>query len=164
MKDIDSGKIFIGIDLSYSSTGVVMLQGDGQQCAAFKAGKPKDSFENRVKELWSKMEKFLPPPGVASIAIEGAAYAAEFNAFRLGELSGAIKVYLTEAGYSYKIVPPTVLKKFATGKGNAPKTYVAAQVARKWGFTNPCDDIVDAYVLARIIREGGEFIGELQEG
>jgi crossover junction endodeoxyribonuclease RuvC len=147
--------IYVGIDLSYSSTGVVKIDGDKVDCAAFKAGTPKDSFEKRVKELWLKISKFLPPPELCLIGIEGAAYAAEFNAFKLGELSGAIKVYLTEAGYAYTIVQPTVLKKFATGKGNAEKTYVAAQVMRKWGFSNPCNDIVDAFVLAKIMVEGG---------
>lgn len=147
--------VYVGLDLSYSSTGAVKIDGDNVEVAAFKAGTPKDSFEKRVKELWLKISRFLPQPGDCLIGIEGAAFAAEFNAFRLGELSGAMRVYLTEAGYSYTLVQPTVLKKFATGKGNSAKTYVAAQVMRKWGFSNPCDDIVDAYVLAKIMMEGG---------
>ena len=150
--------VYVGIDPSYSSTGVVVLYdscGD-VDCAAFKAGIPKDPTEKRVKELWLKLLPMLPPPEITTIAIEGAAYAAEFAAFKMGELAGALKVFLTEAGYSYILVPPTVVKKFATGKGNAPKPFVAAHVAKKWGFMHSCDDIVDAYVLARYAMEGGE--------
>lgn len=49
-------------------------------------------------------------------------------------------------------VPPTVLKKFATGKGNAPKEQVMAHVARRWGQIFDTNDEADAYVLCRLGR------------
>jgi len=67
----------------------------------------------------------------------------------------------------YITVPPTVLKKFATGKGNANKELMQeafmletgwdikallGQTEKQW---NPSSDIIDAYYLVRYGIENG---------
>ena len=148
-------KIFVGIDPSYSSTGVVVIDGAEIKPYAFKAGKSDLPFHERIHDLWKQIGRVLPPPEKAVICIEGAAYAAEFNAFMLGELSGALKYILYSNNYKYEVVQPTVLKKYATGSGNAQKHFVAAYVAKKWDFVHASNDVVDAFVLAKIASEGG---------
>lgn len=152
----DKLKFYVGIDQSYSSTGVVVLGSDGSCVAkAFKAGKPEHPFHERLNDLWKQIARILPNPKDTLICMEGAAYAAEFNVFMLGELSGALKYCMYNAGYKYDIVQPTVLKKFATGAGNAQKAAVAVGVRTKWGFENKSNDIIDAFVLAKVSEAGG---------
>ena len=149
---------YVGLDLSYSSTGFVMLDGENIVSHAFKAGKPNWPFHERANDLWKALKHALPAPDDCKICIEGAAYAAEFNAFMLGELSGAIRMLLYLNGYKYELIQPTTVKKFATGTGNAQKHFVAAHVAKKWDFTHRSNDVVDAFVLAKICEFGPENI------
>lgn len=144
---------FVGIDQSYSGTGVVSIKGSTIDAHCFKAGKPKDPFHIRAVDLLSKLKEVLPEPEKTLVIMEGAAYAAEYNAFILGELSGAIKLFLHQNGYEYDIVQPTTLKKFATGKGNANKAMVMKAVAENWNFKSGNDNICDAFVMAKMASE-----------
>lgn len=47
-------------------------------------------------------------------------------------------------------IPPTVVKKFVTGKGNADKTAVALGLFKRYGVEFPTSDECDAYAVARI--------------
>jgi Holliday junction resolvasome RuvABC endonuclease subunit len=72
--------------------------------------------------------------------------------FALGECSGAIKCVLSDCrGIHPEVVPPSLLKKFATSNGLADKDKVLHAVKTNWGqdFGDE-DDIADAYVLAKI--------------
>lgn len=151
-----SYRYYVGIDQSYSSTGLVILDRDTDvvRSYAIKAGKPTWPFHERLTELWHQISMQLPEAEETIICMEGAAFGAEFNVFMLGELSGALKYCMATAGYKYFIVAPTVLKKYATGSGNATKPYVAAYVRSKWRFDSSSNDIVDAYVLAKIAELG----------
>lgn len=146
----------VGLDLSYSGTGVVIIHDETVETYEFKAGKPNTPFHERAADLWKQLARVMPNPATneVNIVIEGAAYAAEFNAFTLGELTGAVKVFLYLHGYKYELAAPNVVKKFATGSGNAQKTYVAACVAQKWGFVHKSNNVSDAYVLAKIAEIG----------
>lgn len=143
---------FVGLDLSYSGTGIVVQTGDKIECAEFAAGTPQESFPVRADKL---VDLILPMiPANAKIYMEGPAYAANFQAFHLGQLAGVIEYMLTNAGHSYTLVQPSALKKFATGAGNAPKALVAAHVAKKWDFIHKSDNIVDAFVLCKMAADG----------
>ena len=43
--------------------------------------------------------------------------------------------------------PPALLKKFATGKGNAPKPLVVSELTKRYGRVFRSDDEADAYGL-----------------
>ena len=73
-----------------------------------------------------------------------------------------LKNNLKEAGFKYITIPPTVIKKHATGKGNANKdlmyeTFLSetqvdlqSQLSPKsTKISNPVSDIVDAYYICR---------------
>lgn len=63
--------------------------------------------------------------GCESIAIEGYAYAAVSNrVFQIAENTGLLKYKLFQLGIPVTVVPPTEVKKFATGKGNSDKASV----------------------------------------
>lgn len=105
---------------------------------------------------------------VREIAIEDYAYSATGRVFHIGEHTGILKYHLYQAGYAVRPIPPTVIKKFATGKGNADKPRMtqafldAYPDARAWRTAffprtaataspakSPLADLADAYWIAR---------------
>lgn len=66
-------------------------------------------------------------------------------------LSNALQVRLDEGTIKQLIVvPPMKLKQFLSAK---KKGAVIEAVKARWGFTDPCHDVVDAYALAQYARE-----------
>jgi crossover junction endodeoxyribonuclease RuvC len=67
-------------------------------------------------------------------------------------------------GVRWTDVPPPVLKKWITGKGNADKKKMAQAVCEKWQFVSKSDDVVDAYALARLAQRLAEVNAEFKKG
>jgi crossover junction endodeoxyribonuclease RuvC len=97
-----------------------------------------------------------PLPIEALVAMESYAHAAKFGRELAGELGGHIKWLLWRAGYTVVLVPPSTLKLFVTGKGNAAKDQVMMAVLKRWGFESPNNDVADSYGLARFAQSLGE--------
>jgi hypothetical protein len=105
------------------------------------------------------------------IVIEDYAFAAKGRVFNIAENCGLLKYLLYKEGYKFFTVAPSVIKKYATGKGNATKqmmyesfgnlTYIdliSIYGAKSGRLDSPVTDIVDAYYLACYLRdtvEGG---------
>jgi Holliday junction resolvasome RuvABC endonuclease subunit len=150
-------KAWIGIDQSYSGFGLIRITEDDVVCNIwdFTKKKPGDSERLRIimdmvsHELWCYEHKYD-----CSLAIEGYAHGAKFNREKLGELGGIVKLAIYDV---FKlepiIVPPTVLKKYVTGKGNASKAQMMEGVAKKWGPQFDNDNLADAYALAQYCKE-----------
>jgi crossover junction endodeoxyribonuclease RuvC len=85
------------------------------------------------------------------VVIEGYAYGNRHTLVTLVEIGTAIRLMLHE--YAIKQMkpwidlPPTVLKKYVTGKGTSPKKDVMVAVQEQWGFTGT-DNECDAFGLA----------------
>lgn len=92
--------------------------------------------------------------------LEDYSFSSTGRTFQIGENFGLLKYKLRRSMIPFMTVPPTVLKKFATGKGNANKermqeAYVEetgrdlkkllGQTEKQW---NPSSDIIDSYYLA----------------
>lgn len=103
-----------------------------------------------------------PQPEVTWIGLEDYAMGAKGRVFEIAENTGCLKQLLRAADYSFDLVAPTALKKFATGKGNADKDKMYAQWMEETGFdiwkemtpgrgkiSSPITDIVDAYFLLK---------------
>ena len=99
---------------------------------------------------------------VNKVYLEDYAFAATGRVFNIAENTGILKKQLREAGFKYTTIPPTVIKKHATGKGNANKdlmyeTFLSethvdlrSQLSPKsTKISNPVSDIVDAYYICR---------------
>lgn len=66
----------------------------------------------------------------------------------IGELHGAIKLALYDAGYPEPVlVAPASLKLYATGKGNAGKPEMLSSAIQRLGYTGSDPDEVDALWL-----------------
>ena len=81
------------------------------------------------------------------ICMEGPAFGMKQNnthSHSLGELHGAIRFFAYREGIAILTVPPSNLKKFVTGRGNADKDEVIAGVRETWGYETPHHDEADA--------------------
>lgn len=148
---------YIGIDPSYSSTGLVILDSRSDEpilATTIKAGTPTEKFYDRIKKLLDKLQDYILQynTGDVFVVMEGAAFASEFNAFKLGKLSGAIEYFLGENKVFYSLVAPTYVKKVASGSGAASKEQVINGVRKRWGYRHSSSDINDAYAIAQIAR------------
>ena len=149
----------LGLDLSYTSTGVVVLgseegeegeEGEDKVLLAYAvpAGAPRATFHTRMTSLWAGLEPALAlNPDI--VVIEGAAYDKVFKVFDLGQLNGVVKYKLVEAGFKYIEIPPTSARKLVVDNGAAKKEEVAAIIASKFGYKNNVLDIIDAFVIAK---------------
>ena len=84
-------------------------------------------------------------------ALEGYSYDSVGRVFELGEIGGVIKVLLHESNIDYVVVPPSSLKKFATGVSSASKEDMVDACMRH-GVTCADDNQADAFFLARVAR------------
>lgn len=125
-KSHKSDFFFVGIDQSITHTGMTIITKDYKILFAQGLTTTTDiSFEERllsIKTFILDKIKTLPPEST-SIAIEGLAFnrTKTNNSAMLFGLFSIIITALCEAGYKYSIIPPTTLKKIATGNGRASK-------------------------------------------
>jgi Holliday junction resolvasome RuvABC endonuclease subunit len=102
------------------------------------------------------------------IIIEGYAFSAQSRSVTtLAECGGVLRHKLHRRGYEYEEVPPTVIKKFFTGKGNCTKEHMFLQYKnyiKDWGLPDfhvelnfpenknskvpsPIDDLIDSHAI-----------------
>jgi Holliday junction resolvasome RuvABC endonuclease subunit len=95
--------------------------------------------------------------------IEGYAFGAVGRVFQIAENAGLLKYKLWKGEISFDVYPPTVIKKFATTKGNSNKekmydAFVAensVDIRDKIGILNknqwnPVSDIIDSYYITKL--------------
>ena len=154
-------KVFMGIDQSFTSTGIVILNNNSEilHVTIISSEKNVDFFE-RAYIISQEINKLIIEHNVTDITLEGLAFGGVGNATRqLSGLQYTIVIGIRKTlSKEIGIIPPTTLKKFATGKGAASKvdmynstpeevkTYFSTQNIKK---TKGLYDCVDAYWLAR---------------
>jgi Holliday junction resolvasome RuvABC endonuclease subunit len=116
---------------------------------------PIERFANLSTWALSIINKLTEP----KIFIEGYSYGSKGQAvFQIAENGGILKYRLSQ--YDYRILVPSVIKKFATGKGNADKQKMYEQFTKDTNtnlmkafdiptLNNPITDIVDAYYITK---------------
>lgn len=150
-------KRVMGIDQSFTSTGIVILEND---VIIFHtrliSDSSKDIFD-RAFELSRMIADIALTWEVDKVNIEGLGFAARGDQTRnLAGLQFSIIKSLREAtSVEIDIVAPTSLKKFATGKGNADKVMMfeslpapAKAIIEEFKKTKGRYDMADAFWLA----------------
>jgi hypothetical protein len=98
------------------------------------------------------------------IQIEDYSFGSTGRVFHIAENLGLLKYKLKiECGWDYTLLPPSVIKKFATDKGNANKemmlhafqedTGVNLEVLLDSSVKSPITDIADAYFICKYQAE-----------
>ncbi|MDX2480722.1 MAG: hypothetical protein QNK24_10355 [Desulfuromusa sp.] len=151
---------YVGVDVSLTNTAVVSIDKDGKITSSIgKIGYTLSDDDDVWKEteraviITNAVVGFID--GCKFSAIEGYAYQAKGKrTYQIGELGGMIRSEIFKRSWNHKpvFISPTSLKKFATGGGRADKKKIRECVEIIWGFDCKDDNIVDAFVLAQMMR------------
>lgn len=121
-----------------------------------------ESQEQRFHEIAEFFSSRMSPGDL--VAMEGYAFGAKGLVFHIGECGGIIKNRMWANGIRFEVVPPTALKKHATGKGNSDKSGMNDAFVSLTGYDvrtalgctekqwNPSSDVVDAFFLCSYAR------------
>ena len=133
----------LAIDPSLTATGVA-FEHDGSVVVTHIAPATRGAF----RLSWFR-EQFTDVylPECDAVYIEGYAYAEAQRAHQLGELGGVIRLACFDADKPCIEVPPSTLKMYATGKGNAPKDLVLVEAVKRLGYVGASKDEADALWL-----------------
>lgn len=141
---------YLGLDLSLTSTGIVVMN---KQKIVVYANSLKQGLreEPRLVHIRNNISMVLNEYKPILTCIEGYAMGvSNSHTFSIGELGGVIKMMLFENRFAFKLVAPTKLKKFITGKGVAEKNMVILSVYKNFDYEAKDNDQADAYGLARM--------------
>lgn len=147
--------MFLGLDLSLSSSGVVIIS-DDYKIQHQSTISVKQVGVERLYFLESELLKILQDyiDKIELVAIESPAYRDTGKLFDLGEWAGIVKLNLFKNTLPYILVAPLQLKKYVSGKGkNKGKDVVLLDIYKNFGEEIRQDDIGDAYVLSRIAKD-----------
>lgn len=136
----------MGIDPSMNSTGVSFRLSDGDLrslCISSGGRKGMDRISYARYSLENLLNTYTPD----LVAFEG--YALGFRGasnaiFSLAEAGGALKLLIYDRDIAILSVPPSSLKLFATGKGNADKSKVGLALKEQVGVSFSSSDQNDA--------------------
>jgi crossover junction endodeoxyribonuclease RuvC len=140
---------FLGIDQSLNATGICRVDESGAVVAM--ATVEPYGVKDGDRLLLIKRAVASVATEIEFAALEGYSYDSVGRVFELGEIGGVIKVLLHESGIKYVVVPPVLLKKFATGKSSASKDDMMLACQSR-GITYIDDNQADAFFLACIAR------------
>lgn len=132
----------LGLDLSLTSTGVALPDGTVALLSSRHRG---------VERLADLQDAIKRVAAVDLVVIEGYSMGGQRGssgvAQALGELGGVVRLALFDMGVPFAEVPPSTLKKFACGKGNANKNEMLLAAAQRLGYSGSSNDGADALWL-----------------
>lgn len=129
-------------------------------------------FENIATHFITKLA-CLPERDNVVVGIEDYSMGSKGKVFHIAENTGLLKYLLWKYKFKFQTIPPTTIKKFAAGKGNAdkPQMYEAFSTEtgcdlsnimdQKGALASPVTDVVDSYFIARYVRNQYE---QIQQG
>lgn len=128
----------IGLDLSIRSTGVAWHDGTySAVCTTFEA-------DRRLVEIVAKLAPWDKQAWAVDLVVIEDLPTNARSAGTLGMVHGAVRTALLVEDIPYITVPPATLKKYATGRGNAPKPDMRMALYQRTGLDIDNDDICDA--------------------
>lgn len=124
----------MGIDLSYTSTGVAWTTG-GDPAVRTRTVKTTLAGRARINEIISALNLIIDHGVRPAVAFKEAPFANENSGVTvmLAKLHGVIEQWLWARGIECVDVAPSTLKLYATGKGGAEKDEVRHAARNQWG-------------------------------
>lgn len=151
----DKSSVIIGIDQSLNRSGVVVITNDNTVLFKGVITPPKLTKTDRNKtervsfirdEIKSLVNNYRPD----YVGMEDYSFGTRGQAFYMGELGGMLKLIASDLKWKMLVIPPTMVKKYATGKGNADKSLMLKEVYKTWNKDFDDDNICDAFVIAAL--------------
>lgn len=144
---------FFGLDFAFANNGVIVLDEDAKiirQEVVKTTNKQTD--EARLIHLRDYVSSNVKDGDI--VYIEGLSYGSIGLAkAQMSAVHYVIRILLKEREIQYKVIEPTVLKKFITGKGQCKKDLILLKVFKRWNVEFEISDLADAYGLARMAME-----------
>lgn len=119
------------------------------------------SYPERYDFISNWVIYFLKTNRIKVAFLEDYSYGSQGKVFHIAENGGVLKDKLWKAGIEYHLIPPTVIKKHATGKGNSNKEIMEQFFLKETNFNvrdylgmpeksfNPSSDIIDSYYICK---------------
>ena len=154
---------YIGLDLSLTGTGIVVLDKDGNMVENLLISTfhkdPVDKktiitteqrliiIKDKVLEICNKYENI-------KIGMEGLSYGSRGESMlELAALHYFLKVNFLTSKFQYDTIQPSAVKKHITGVGNCKKELMLLKVYKKYGVEFDDNNLCDAFGLAKFIFE-----------
>jgi Holliday junction resolvasome RuvABC endonuclease subunit len=124
----------VGLDLSLTGTGIVILDNGSIMSKKLIKSKPTDKQPlkeiQRLLTIKGEIQVEIERVKPSLVLIEGLAFAAKHTSsvMQLAGLNYMVREYLALKEYPFVIVAPTTLKKFILGKGIGPKELMILEV------------------------------------
>ncbi len=146
---------YAGFDLSLTGTGAVIIDSSCTIIHQMKLQAPGGVLGvERLFFLEQQLIEFLTGKDITHCCIESPSYGSqEGHLFELGEWAGIVKVHLFKSCIPFILVAPTQLKKYVSGNIQSKKELIILDVYKFFGQEIRDNDLADAYVLARIVRD-----------
>lgn len=129
----------VGLDLSLTSSGVAPSDGSTYRIKT----NAKQTLPDRLRTIADRV-CFEISNNTLTLIEEVPSHAA-FSITALAKVHGAVLYKIGNSPMLY--ATPPVLKKYATGKGNANKDAVLAEAIRRFNFQGTSNDEADAFIL-----------------
>lgn len=148
-------------DAPLASTAALELRGFAVQSAPKEHAHPIERLAALRDRLRTELVLCADALAPGLCFVEGYAFGAKCAREQLGEWGGQVRLLAYELGWSVVVVPPSSLKAFVCGKGNAPKEQMMLQIYKRWGYEASENNSADAYALLQLglawhqWREGG---------
>lgn len=175
---------FIGVDYSITCPSICVYSGNNEfnySDCVFHYLTDKKKYEINTKkfqglrypiyeiliERYTKLGQWaanIIKSDLDCVFLEGYSYGSHMSRiFDIGEATGILKHLLYGSGVDLNIVPPTKVKKFATGKGNATKIMMFDAFKKETGVdlysdfkcsicNSPVSDIIDSYYICKYAK------------
>jgi Holliday junction resolvasome RuvABC endonuclease subunit len=118
----------LGLDLSLTGTGVAISSGPRTISYKKKTG---DREEPRLDYIRTQILTTVETETIGLVVMEGLAFGSQMGkqTERAG-LAWLVRIALWKRDIPYAVVPPTCLKQYLTGKGNASKEEMVIEAVR----------------------------------
>ncbi|ELP61778.1 Holliday junction endonuclease [Streptomyces turgidiscabies] len=133
-----------GLDLAIGATGVCLP--DGTTLTV----KPKGQGDDRLTEIRDRIAELITVEDRLArvVVLEDVPANMKGAAGKvIPMLHGAVRAMLSDSCVPYVVIPPSTLKAYATGKGNADKTAMAMAAYKRAGIEFGDDNQCDAWWL-----------------
>ena len=155
-------EIYIGVDLSSTSTGVVALDKTGELVFTYAIQPKIKDINLRYLKIKDELFKIIKNynQDVIHLGIESPSFFSKGKIITLATGWGYVYFSLLEGNYDTLTYPPSKIKKFATNNGRADKQmmydYLPDNIKLEIDSTTykKKDDIVDAYWIAKMCYKG----------
>jgi len=142
----------LGLDLSYTGTGLVVIDGDEVLRRQLICTEPTDGTDiERCIAIALQVSRAVTRFDIKVAGIENYAYGKIAGGEKLGELGGVIKHRLYSLDVVWVTYPPQSLKKWVLGKAytrdEGKRRMIKA--ARNFGCNTYDDNVADAFWVAK---------------